>query len=300
MKLGDRVIWRSSSHRWWTEKVGIVIFMGKGGGWKPERPPRDGWLKPWRQTIKRRRPEYQTLCDLYPGTGGGYRDPNPRGYWTSRSRYRFDKCTSGVLVAVSEMVQLNPDTEQHTFKRPKRPVFYAPSDDAWANGSKLVVWPEGEPRPEFDVPEMVLKPAVDPVVSAKQEYAAAEQLIRNARILANREVITLLSCQGGTRVPPEDWKFVERLVEIGYLRIMEGMRYAEPTLAGTMLIRHIQAIQQDGVVVGNLNIAVAMLTTEMEKQGGFDEVLSRPAVKDAVESSRAYMSAALGLGVKTG
>jgi len=136
----------------------------------------------------------------------------------------------------------------------------------------------------------------------KTAVMEAEGLIKNARVLSSKELITLLACQGGTRVPPEDWKIVENLVEVGYLQIIDGMRYAEPTLAGTMLIKHVQALRQDGEIVGNMNIAIAiaMLAAEMERHGGFEEVLERPAVKQAVKASRAYMSAALGLGLKTG
>lgn len=149
IKLGDRVVWRSSSHRYWAEKVGIVIFLGEGG-WHPERAPDEGWLDTeWRDTVRKRRPSYEERCRLSPAPDGrGYiEDPKVEG--TSRQRFRFEKC-NGVLVAVDEYVQLNLNTQQRTLERPKRPVFYSPRRKARKGASALTLWPEGEERPEFE------------------------------------------------------------------------------------------------------------------------------------------------------
>ncbi len=56
-----------------------------------------------------------------------------------------------------------------------------------------------------------------------------------------------------------------------------------------------EAILQSPVIHGNLNIACAMMVTEMERHGGFEEVLSRPAVVEAVQAARAYMVVSLGI-----
>jgi hypothetical protein len=54
-------------------------------------------------------------------------------------------------------------------------------------------------------------------------------------------------------------------------------------------------IQQSPVTHGNLNIACAMMATEMERRGGFEEVLLRPAVVEAVQAAREYMAVSLGI-----
>lgn len=63
-----------------------------------------------------------------------------------------------------------------------------------------------------------------------------------------------------------------------------------------LLGRVITKVQSDlGVIDGNLRIACAMMAREMEAHGGFDEVLSRPAVKLSVLYSRKWLYKALGL-----
>lgn len=50
--------------------------------------------------------------------------------------------------------------------------------------------------------------------------------------------------------------------------------------------------RQFGEIDGNLRIAVAMLATEMEKTGGFEEVLARPAVRSSIRHAREYLKRA--------
>lgn len=57
--------------------------------------------------------------------------------------------------------------------------------------------------------------------------------------------------------------------------------------------------EQSEETIANMNIAVAMMATEMEKHGDFREVLARPAVVASTKTSRAYMSDALGIGWKS-
>ena len=57
-------------------------------------------------------------------------------------------------------------------------------------------------------------------------------------------------------------------------------------------------IHQSPVIQGNLNIACAMMATEMERHGGFEKVLSRPAVVEAVHAAREYMALVLGIDLK--
>lgn len=154
--LGDRVIWRSGSHNFAAEKIGTVIFLGPKG-WQPEHAPirLKHWLdKEWKEAIRNRRPErFEDLVRRFP-------DPDGRGQsraWrehrrmTSRARYKFEKCTSGIVVAVREYRQLTFDTKQETITKPKRPTFYAPRIKARKGHSGVVVWPEGQPRPVFPV-----------------------------------------------------------------------------------------------------------------------------------------------------
>ena len=55
------------------------------------------------------------------------------------------------------------------------------------------------------------------------------------------------------------------------------------------------AIEQNPETHGNLNLAVAMMATEMQRRGGFDDVLARPAVVIAVQAARKYLSVMLGI-----
>jgi hypothetical protein len=147
-ELGSRVVWRSGSHNYEAEKVGIVVFVGPAG-WRPEKAPRalKHWFdKEWRDTVRRRHPDYEELCRLYPPRGGGRGYCPPRDFhtrWTSRGRYRFERCQSGIVVAVHEYRQLTFDTAKATLKKPKRPLLYAPSE------TSLRPWPVGSRRPRF-------------------------------------------------------------------------------------------------------------------------------------------------------
>lgn len=158
MRLGDRVIWRSKGYGSWSEKVGILVFVGPKG-WVPEEAPEDPihWLDvKWRDAVRNRMPDYSVLCRMFPAKGGGYcipaghpACPVETRYWTARQRYRFDRCLSGIVVAVDEHVQLGLETQRRTIKRPKRPLFYAPSIEAVRGNSKLKVWRKGRSRPTF-------------------------------------------------------------------------------------------------------------------------------------------------------
>jgi len=156
--LGDRVVWRSGSHNYTAEKTGIVIFLGPKDWGVKRPPPLKHWLsKEWRDEVRKIRPSYYELCQKFPAKGGGYVVP-PKYHtrWTAPSRYKFTRCTSGIVVAVDEYRQLTTDTKQETIKKPKRPNFYAPRTKARKGHTGLVVWREGEPRPEFK-PEKVGK-----------------------------------------------------------------------------------------------------------------------------------------------
>lgn len=161
MKLGDRVIWQSQSNGFWAEKIGTVIFMGPKGWFPEEAPPSlEHWLsREWRDTIKRR--------------GEPFPRPAFSRKHTTPSRYRFDKCASGVVVAVHEYTQLNANTKQVTVKKPKRPLFYAPSIKGRKGlSSKLRVWPKGRAKPTFKVQDaMVDTTGLDDLAAQAADWA---------------------------------------------------------------------------------------------------------------------------------
>ena len=214
IKLGDRVVWRSSSNGFWAEKIGVVVFMG-AGGWRPENAPARGWLnKEWRETIKSRKPDYTALCRLHPAEEGGYR-VDPAQQWTSRQRYRFEDC-NGIVVAVSEYKQLTEGTKQAKLKKPKKPLFYSPRVEARKGSSGLKDWAVGGRRPKFgktDIPAKALKrPPTHEELQEAHDLASALMLARGNKTKA----ASLLGVSRGA--------FTRRLEKFTKLQQMHGWK----------------------------------------------------------------------------
>jgi hypothetical protein len=155
-KLGDRVVWRSASWGRWAEKVGVVVYSGPSAD-APEQLSEAirYWLSAQvRDEIRKREPTYWELCRLYPAKGrqGGYSLPPEmyRAYpWTKRSRYKFERCASGLIVSVYERRQLPKGAVRLI---PRKPLFYSPSLGPTKVQTGLVLWGDDAPKPTFEVP----------------------------------------------------------------------------------------------------------------------------------------------------